>query len=126
MFSTQREYEEVKRLRKKLKEDQDEDISVNSEAVHREEQDEDRDIESLDELQNTLEEDYDDQVQEAEEEEDNDDEEQGESDASENTPLSIPFSKSYDVDSGRPRRRPLEISEVNELRKRVELKRKHT
>lgn len=124
MFSTQREYEEVKRLRKKLKEDQDEDISVNSEAVHREEQDEDRDIESLDELQNTLEEDYGDQVQEEEEEEDNDDEEQGESDASENTPLSIPFSKSYDVDSGRPRRRPLEISEVNELRKRVELKKK--
>ena len=119
MFSTQREYDEIKRLKKKLKEDQGDDISVNSEAVHREELDEDRDIESLDELENTLEES--DQVHE---ESEDDEEQQRELDISENTSLSIPLSKSGDVESGRPRRRPLEMSELDELRKRVELKKK--
>lgn len=116
IFATKREYNEVKQLKKKLKEDQDEEITINSEAVRREEFKEDRELESLDEYQHTLEE----QDQDGNDEVGNDEEASAESNS---VPLDIPFSKSLGLESGRTiRKRPLETNEIEELRKRVALR----
>ncbi|RCK59376.1 Outward-rectifier potassium channel TOK1 [Candida viswanathii] len=105
MFSTQREYDEIKQFKKKLKEDQDDQITVSSAAVRREEMEEDQEIESLDELQRTL---------------DEEDREMREDDE----PLTSPSSKFSDVVSNTSKKPVVQAKQLEALRKRVALKKK--
>ncbi|KAL6452092.1 TOK1 Outward-rectifier potassium channel TOK1 [Candida maltosa Xu316] len=110
VFSTKDEYDKVKKLKKKLQEDQEDQLTLNSDLVMREEIHENHEIASLD--------------QEEEEEEEDEEEENADDDSS--TPkeedLGDVFPGSGNVPGGLNSKLTLSTSDIDGLRTRIQKK----